>query len=275
MNYVAVAVQHAPLHVHVDPLSGEAEVGAHAWGMTRADEAALETALRIAERWGTGVLAVTAGSDAAEATMRTAIAAGAAAAVLVRIDDNTTTGELAAALAAAVSGCMLVICGDAGPDHGSGAVPGWLAAELDAAQALGCLEVEACDAAGTVRVTRRLDHGHRERLALRAPAVVSVEAGAARLRRATLAAVLAAATAPISMVAAGERAAAAVTEHALPYRPRAHAVSGPRHGLRAFDRVALLTSALPSQRSRDVVEASPAAAAVVLLDRLRAWGYRT
>ena len=87
----------------------------------------------------------------------------------------------------------VVVCGAWSIDRGSGSVPAFLAARLDAAQALGLVSL-SFDASPrrTIEAERRLDRGRRERLRVAAPAVLSVEGGSARLRRATLDRVLAA-----------------------------------------------------------------------------------
>ena len=93
-----------------------------------------------------------------------------------------------------------MVCGDVSADRGSGSVPAFVAAELGVAQALGLVERRPATATAARRVTRRLDGGRREVLAVTAPAVLSVEGAVARLRRASLPAELAARTAPIEVV---------------------------------------------------------------------------
>ena len=72
-------------------------------------------------------------------------------------------------------------CGGWAVDRGSGSGPAFLAHGLAAAQALGWVLVER--RADELRAERRLDRGRREVVRLLTPAVVSVEAGAAVLRR--------------------------------------------------------------------------------------------
>src|SRR5262249_1292648 len=67
----------------VDRLTGELGVGPRAGGASPADCAALEYALRLAERWRALVIAATVGPPAADALLRTALAAGAAGALRV------------------------------------------------------------------------------------------------------------------------------------------------------------------------------------------------
>ncbi len=59
-----------------------------------------------------------------------------------------TSSAVAAAIAGIAAGAQWVVCGDVSADRGSGAVPAFLAAELDAAQALGLVGVEIVDGGG-------------------------------------------------------------------------------------------------------------------------------
>ena len=61
----------------------------------------------------------------------------------MRIDAPATSpsAAVAPALAAVAAGRDWVVCGDVSADRGSGSVPAFLAAELDAAQALGLVAV--------------------------------------------------------------------------------------------------------------------------------------
>ena len=58
----------------VDPLEGHVARGSRSAGMSDADAAALEWALRCGEAWDRPVTAITAGSAAADAVLREAVA---------------------------------------------------------------------------------------------------------------------------------------------------------------------------------------------------------
>ena len=158
-------------------------------GISPADEAALEVALRLAEASRDEVTVVSVAPPDAERGLREALAAGAARAVRVDAPCGLTSAAVAAAIAGVAAGARWVVCGDVSADRGTGAVPAFLAAELDAAQALGLVGVEVGEGGG-VRAVRRLDGGRREVLAVTPPAVLSVEGAVARLRRASLTAEL-------------------------------------------------------------------------------------
>ncbi|MCU1504895.1 MAG: Electron transfer flavoprotein alpha/beta-subunit [Ilumatobacteraceae bacterium] len=240
-------------------------------GISAADQAAVELALRHGASMGDDVVVVTAGPPAAERALREALAAGATRAVRVDLPADATSSDVATALAGVVGDAAFVWCGDYSTDRGSGSVPAFLAAERSARQALGAVAVDLADGA-TISVTRRLDGGRREVSTVSAPAVVSVEGAVARLRRAGLAGVLAARTAPIEV----RRPAVVVPDVAAivhAYRPRARTLPPP-HGS-TLDRLRELTDAAAAPAHGETVHLDPADAADRILTALRAWSYLT
>ena len=209
-------------------------------GMSPADEAALEWALRAGSMWGCEVVAVTVGRQSADLVLRAALAAGASRGI--RVDDanlgsspdgagpdSSTVARAIAGLTAAVTGDAVVWCGDYSLDRGTGSVPAFIAAELGVPQLLGLVELTIGSTPGEVMALRRLDGGRRERLrtgvgsspqssrpsdvragltgaevssgaVVPSGAVVSVEGSTARLRRAGLAAVMRARQAEIEVI---------------------------------------------------------------------------
>lgn len=244
-------------------------------GVSAADRAALEVGLRLAG--GGPVTVVSVGSAAAEAGLRAALAAGATAAVRVDAPDDLDSQSVARALAPVVATADWVVTGDASDDRGTGAVPAFLAAATDRPQALGLVAVgDPPDADGSLTVTRRLDGGRREVLAVSAPAVLSVEGAVAQLRRAALPAELAARAMPIEVRTLGPTAAAhpqSAAELVVPYRPRARALAPPTGD--ALARVGALAGVGgPPPAVAETVVADPAAAADRILAALAGWGYR-
>lgn len=264
---------------HVDRLTGEVHTDRRTSGSSPADEAALEWALQIGEAWERPVAVVCAGRPEVEPMLREALAAGAAGALRVEFDQEAPSNAVAKAVAAAVAGSALVLCGAWSIDRGSGSFPAFLAAELGAAQALGLVGLSVDRSAGArLLAERRLDGGRRERLAVSAPAVVSVEASTARLRRASMAGVLAARQMPITHAPAalgttpardgGDRVRVG------PFRPRSRVRPAPA-GANPRDRVLAMTGTAQDRSAARAVTLGPAAAADALLEQLRAWGYLT
>jgi electron transfer flavoprotein beta subunit len=246
-------------------------------GVSAADEAALELALGIAERsdaaTGTGPSEVTViclGPPAADDVLREAIAVGATSALRLDASTELDSQVVAVALAEHLGDRDLVVCGDYSLDRGTGSVPAFLAGELSIAQALGLLEVALdADDTGALRVVRRLDGGRREILDVMPPAVLSVEGSAASLRRASLAASLAARSAPIASVRGPHGRLPESEVH--PYRPRARVLAAPTGG--SLDRVRQILDVGGSDLHAELVTLDPPAAAVKILDQLRSWGY--
>lgn len=248
-------------------------------GMSAADRSALEFALQQAAALDTTVTAITVGPHGADHVLREALACGASRAVRVHADSPPASAQVAHAIATTLPHAAWIWCGDYSLDRGTGSVPAYLAAHLDARQALGVLHIDP-DAAGhtRIRATRRLDGGRRELLLVEAPAVISVEGATATLRRASLAAVRAAATSPIEVVLwspSGTPEAAHATHEPVvqPYRPRARVIAAP-HGAE-LDRLRALTDSSGSSTGTrgEHVELAPPEAAQRIVDALRAWGY--
>lgn len=274
---IIACVKWTDLRPVVDPLHGAVEARTHGEGFSESDRAALEVALRVADHWSAGVVLLALGPADADGALRELAASGVARVVRVDSRIDLPSHQVAAMLAAAVrqvaaSDEVLVVCGDASADRGSGSVPAFLAAELDAAQALGLIQVTADDPVSEgVTALRRLDGGRRERLSVPAHAVLSVEGGAGELRRASLAATLAARTLEIEVVTpSGPRTPETVT--LSPWRPRARVIAAPS-AERALDRIVALTGALVDRTPPRTVELDPVAAADEILSQLRTWGY--
>jgi electron transfer flavoprotein beta subunit len=276
---IVACLRHADPWPEVAPLSGVPRRSGHGAGPSRGELAALELALRVAGARGGQVLAVLAGPQAAEPTLRDAVAVGAQA---LRVDwpGEDYLAELGAdeqALAAALAGAIrdrvpeLVICGDRSPDRGTGAVPAFLAHELGAAQALGLVSLQVSGDALTGE--RRLPGGRRERLRIPVPAVCSVEAAGLRLRRAPLAAALAARQAVIPVAAVAPRPSRLRLGAPRRYVPRTHHAPPPPTGT-ARERLVTLSGALARREPPAVVgPLDPGQAADELLGYLRRGGY--
>ena len=194
--------------------------------------------------------------------------------VLVTADIDAPSEAIAEALAPQLDGAAVVCCGDYSADRGSGSVPAFLAHQLEAAQALGLTGLTP-RTPGCLIAQRRLDGGRREHLQVTAPAVISVEPGAARLRRASLSGLLAAREADIEVaegaVTHGSRVQVMST---APYRPRPKMLPPPHDPLPRA-RLLALTGALTERTLPRVVRASCDEAADELISYLKDKGYLT
>ena len=273
-GFIAVALKWVGLRPDVDPLAGTVRHDDRTAGFSLADAAALEWALRLGEAWQLPVTAITAGPPGARAVLREAAAFGPRDLVLVTADRDVPSQEIADVLAPPLDGAAVVCCGDYSADRGSGSVPAFLAHRLGAAQALGLTGLTPGER-GSLVAQRRLDGGRREHLQVTVPAVISIEPGAARLRRAPLPGLLAARDAAIEVAGgwAAHRPRAAIIRTA-PYRPRAKMLPAPRDPLPRA-RLLALTGALTERTPPRVVRAPCDEAADELIGYLKDKGYLT
>ena len=176
------------------------------------DEVALEQAVRLKEQGlASRVTAVTCGAPIAQDVLRTALAMGADAAILVDTSealDPLGEARLFSALAQQEN-AGLVLCGKQAIDDDLGATGPMLAALLDWPQAVAVnrLALEA----GELHVSTDADVG-AEQLALSLPAVLSVDLRLCDPRNISLPAMMRAKKASISTVAA-----ASLTESGQPW----------------------------------------------------------
>ena len=273
MSFVAVALKRVDLRPEVDPLTGTVRHDRRSSGLSLADAAALEWALRLGEAWELPVTAITAGPAEAQSVLRDAAAFGAGRLVRVPEEAGAPSEAVARSLAPLLGGAVVVCCGDYSADRGTGAVPAFLAGELAAAQALGLTRLTP-EGAGVLVGQRRLDGGRRERLRVSAPAVISVEPGAARLRRAPLSGLMAASQATIETPAT-DRGTDRRRVHVLrtvPYRPRPKTLPPPAGGS-PRDRLLALAGSDSERTPPRVVRAAPEEAADELIRYLKDQGY--
>jgi len=273
MSFVAVALKRVDLRPEVDPLTGTVRHDRRSSGLSLADAAALEWALRLGEAWELPVTAITAGPAEAQSVLRDAAAFGAGRLVRVPEEAGAPSEAVARSLAPLLGGAVVVCCGDYSADRGTGAVPAFLAGELAAAQALGLTRLTP-EGAGVLVGQRRLDAGRRERLRVSAPAVISVEPGAARLRRAPLSGLMAASQATIETPPT-DRVTDRRRVHVLrtvPYRPRPKTLPPPSGGS-PRDRLLALTGSESERTPPRVVRAAPEEAADELIRYLKDQGY--
>ena len=140
----------------VDPLDGTVSRDRWGVGLPPADAAALEHALRLAEAWDGRVVAVCVGPPSVEPRAarggrprclrrpgaRPRDEGDAHRYVAELADDERALARTLLAAVGPFGRPDLVLCGDRSVDRGTGALPAYLAHELDAAQALGLVDVD-------------------------------------------------------------------------------------------------------------------------------------
>ncbi|MDH3753879.1 MAG: hypothetical protein OEU32_08395 [Acidimicrobiia bacterium] len=273
---VAVCLKWVPRRVDIDPLDATATPDPNSWGPSAADEAALELALRVGDRRGSDVVALTVGPDAADAMLHDALSLGVGGARRHRSTGRPTSRATATALAVLAGDADLIICGDQSLDRGSGSVPAFIAAELGIAQVLGVASVTLTD---EIIAERRTDRGGRDRVSVIGPTVLSVDGSLAidgagfRLRRAPLAALIESRNAVVDVRSGALDDERAAIVDRRPYRPRPRPVPSPDPSLPPLQRILELTDAVSDRTPPRTIEVDPAAAADAIIDQLRTWGY--
>jgi len=164
------------------------------------DEFALEEALRLKEKLGGQVIALSLGPDRAKDALRTALAVGADKAVHVNDGGLAGTDSLGVArtLAAAIRKLDhdVVLFGKKGVGLDRGQVPAQVAQILGLPFAGQATEITVSDDGKSATVDREIEGG-RERFEVPLPAVISREKSANELRHAALKGIMAAKSKPI------------------------------------------------------------------------------
>ena len=170
------------------------------WDMSDFDGYAVEAALQMTEKLGSGeVVVVTVGPDAAQETLRKALSMGAARAIHLKADpipfDNFA---IARALAAELQGggYDLILFGKMSIDSSNGAVGPITAELLNLPCVAAASKLEVANGKGTAR--RELE-GAAELLEFPLPAVVSIDEGVARPRYPSLKGIMAAKKKPLEV----------------------------------------------------------------------------
>ena len=178
--------------------------------MNEPDAYALEEGLRLREKHGGEVIAVSAGPARVTQVLREALARGADRAIHVDGEHLATADAFVAAeaLAAALSGEQvdLVLTGLQSDDQGFAQVGVVLAEKLDASHATIIMEVDV--QGPTLRVKRELEGGWFQWISMPLPAVLTIQSGINQLRYATLKGIMAAKKKEIRAVPAPAASAA-------------------------------------------------------------------
>jgi len=173
------------------------------------DAYALEEALRLKEKHGGEVVAVSAGPARVTQALREALARGADRAI--HVDGDQLARADAFAVAAALASALrderpdLVLTGLQSDDQGFAQVGVILAEALGLAHATIIMEVQAH--ADRLRVKRELEGGWFQWVTLPLPALLTIQSGINQLRYATLKGIMAAKKKEIRVVPAGVVAA--------------------------------------------------------------------
>src|SRR5215475_3961919 len=179
----------------------ESDIG---FEMNEPDSFALEEALRLKEKHGGEVIALSMGPERVKQTIKEALAKGADRGIHIADDNFAQLDPLgaAAALAAAVRNekADLILTGLQSDDQGFGQTGVLLAALLDRPHATIIMAIEAAE--GKLKLKRELEAGWFQHIECPLPAVLSIQSGINKVRYATLKGIMAAKKKEIATLAA-------------------------------------------------------------------------
>ncbi len=185
-----VPAKDAPLQI-AEGWIRETDIG---FEMNEPDSYALEEALRLKEKHGGEVVALSMGPERVKQTIKEALAKGADRGIHVADDKFHSLGPLAAArsLAAAIhkEKCDLVLTGLQSDDHGFGQTGVLLAELLGLPHATIIMQIEV--QGGQMKLKRELEAGWFQWMECPLPAVLSIQSGINKVRYATLKGIMAA-----------------------------------------------------------------------------------
>jgi electron transfer flavoprotein beta subunit len=287
---IAVCIKQTPdsSSVYIDPISGQVDYERFVQVLNPADACAVEAAVRLKERSGGSVTAISLGAKEAEGALRAALALGADAAV--RLWNDAAEVWQPFTVAAALSGYMktkrlpdLVLCGDASSDWSSGIVGPALAEQLGWPQITCVSRIEVVEAVvgSTMRLTRKLERGYREIFQAWLPVLLTVTSDLNEPRYPSLPAHLAALKAVIPVIdpfeydntlGRTEADEQTIIEMHTP-RPLPRRIAAPDSRHSAFERIGEIVSGGATGKSARLVEGPPEELARVLVEFLREKGY--
>jgi electron transfer flavoprotein beta subunit len=177
----------------------ESDIG---FEMNEPDSFALEEALRLKEKHGGEVIALSMGPERVKQTIKEALAKGADRGIHISDDQFAQLDPLAtaSALAAAIKKekADLILTGLQSDDHGFGQTGVLLAGVLDLPHATIIMQIEVAD--GRMKLKRELEAGWFQHIECPLPAVLSIQSGINKVRYATLKGIMAAKKKEISVI---------------------------------------------------------------------------
>jgi electron transfer flavoprotein beta subunit len=185
-----VPAKDAPLAISGNWIK-ESDIG---FEMNEPDSFALEEALRLKEKHGGEVIALSMGPERVKQTIKEALAKGADRAIHIADDNFFQLDPLGAAkaLSAAVKNenADLILTGLQSDDQGFGQTGVLMAAELDRPHATIIMAIEVDGA--KLKLKRELEAGWFQHIECPLPAVLSIQSGINKVRYATLKGIMAA-----------------------------------------------------------------------------------
>jgi electron transfer flavoprotein beta subunit len=193
-----VPAKDAPLSIAGNWIK-ESDIG---FEMNEPDSYALEEALRLKEKHGGEVIALSLGPERVKQTIKEALAKGADRGIHIADDNFAQLDPLGSAqvLAAAIAkeNADLVLTGLQSDDHGFGQTGVLLAALLNLPHATIIMQIDVQDR--KMKLKRELEAGWFQHIECPLPAVLSIQSGINKVRYATLKGIMAAKKKEIAVI---------------------------------------------------------------------------
>jgi electron transfer flavoprotein beta subunit len=180
---IIVCVKHVPetaeAELKIDATGKAVEKTGLVYDINEWDDYALEEAVRIREKHGGTVTAITVGADDSDSTLRKCLARGADKAI--RLTDQKFEGSDSYAIAKILHATIktlhfdLILCGVQSGDGGYAMVGPILAEMLNIPHATMVKKIEL--RAGSAKINRELEGGLEEQIEIRLPALFAVQTG--------------------------------------------------------------------------------------------------
>jgi electron transfer flavoprotein beta subunit len=180
---IIVCVKHVPetaeAELKIDATGKTVEKTGLVYDINEWDDYALEEAVRIREKHGGTVTAITVGADDSDSTLRKCLARGADKAI--RLTDQKFEGSDSYAIAKILHATIktlhfdLILCGVQSGDGGYAMVGPILAEMLNIPHATMVKKIELL--AGSAKINRELEGGLEEQIEIRLPALFAVQTG--------------------------------------------------------------------------------------------------
>ncbi len=180
---IIVCVKHVPetaeAELKIDATGKTVEKTGLVYDINEWDDYALEEAVRIREKHGGTVTAITVGADDSDRTLRKCLARGADKAI--RLTDQKFEGSDSYAIAKILHATIktlhfdLILCGVQSGDGGYAMVGPILAEMLNIPHATMVKKIELL--AGSAKINRELEGGLEEQIEIRLPALFAVQTG--------------------------------------------------------------------------------------------------
>jgi electron transfer flavoprotein beta subunit len=283
---IVVCVKQVPdtsIPIELDPQTNSLKIDDLVFVINPYDRLAVEEALRVKERCGSGqVIVVSMGMPSAERILRKCLALGADEAILLcdSVFDDSDSYATAVVLAKAISSLQydLVLCGARSLDNNAGLVGPAIAETLGMSLVSDVTKIEHADRE-KVRVHKRLEKGNRAIVEASIPALLTIEAGVGELRYASLPSLIAAQRRDIeqfdltalglSFGDVGSRASKTNVLARELARPRAKKLFTPDSSLPATERRRLVMSGGMASKSGEFLEGQPEDIALRLVQFLQ------